>query len=480
MLMTPHAYLDSIRQRGITVWFRGEKLANPVDHPVTFPAANCVAETYRMALDPGTQGLMTAPSHLTGERINVSNILWRSRDDLLRRIEWERAVARRTARGALRSPGLDALNALAIITKRIDRERGTDYRTRLDHFLRETHEHDWALSGAMTDPRGDRTKSPSQQIDPDLYLRVVERRRDGVVLRGAKAHQTSAPHAHWHLVLPMGCRSGEEDWAIAAAVPSNAPGLYHIYSRQPGDDRRVEGSEIDVGLAAFGGCESLLVFDDVFVPPERIFLNGETTATRDLVHYFGSFHRHCYGGCKVGIADVLIGAAASIADMHGVLERPIIQDKLTEMVHLAETMYACAVAASARGEPVEDVWIPNLALANVTKLNVTRFPFEIARLAADLAGGAMTTLPSERDLRHPELGKVVRKFMSTRSGIDPEDRMRILRLLEYLTHGMGSTYFLHESLHGAGAPEAMRIMLRKEIDLAPHIAAARALAGIER
>ncbi len=477
MLRTADEYLDSIRKRDIRVYFRGERLENAVDHPVLFPAANCVAETYRLALDPATRELMTTTSPLTGEPVNVSCILWRSREDLQRRIEWERLVGRLTGRGALRSPGLDGLNTLALVTRRVDRERGTGYRERLDRFQREVHENDWAVSGAMTDPRGDRTRSPSQQVDPDLYLRVVERRADGVVLRGAKMHQTSACHAHWHLVLPMSCRDGEEDWAIAAAVPSDAPGLYHVLSRQPGDGRRLEPGDLDVGLKDFGGCESLLVFDDVFVPEERIFLNGETPWTRDLVHYFGSFHRHCYGGCKVGIADVAIGAATALAEMHGVRERAVVQDKLTEMVHLNETMYACAVAAAALGEEVEDVVIPNLALANVTKLNVTRFPWEIARLASDLAGGSLTTLPAEADLRHPELGPVVRKYMATRAGVDPEDRMRLLRLLEFLTHGMGSTYFLHESLHGAGAPEAMKITLRKETDLAPLVANARRLAG---
>jgi 4-hydroxybutyryl-CoA dehydratase/vinylacetyl-CoA-Delta-isomerase len=420
---------------------------------------------------------MTSPSPLTGEPVSSSCIVWQSRDDLLRRIEWERMVGRRTARGALRSPGLDAINTLAIVTQRADRARGTTYRERFDAFLREVQESDWAVSGAMTDPRGDRSKRPSEQADPDLYLRVVERRPDGVVVRGAKAHQTSACHSHWHLVLPMACDAGEEDWAIAAAVPSDARGLYHVYSRQPGDDRRLEAGDIDVGLAAFGGCESLMVFDDVFIPNDRIFLNGEVEHTRELVNYFGSFHRHCYGGCKVGIADVVIGAAAAIADANGVSDRSIVKDKLTEMVTLNETLYACAVAAAAKGTLVEGVMIPDLTLANVTKLNVTRAPFEIARLAADLAGGAMTTLPSERDLRHPELGPVVRKFMAGRAGVDPEVRMRLLRLLEFLTHGMGSTYFLHESLHGAGAPEAMKITIRRELDLEPLIAAALALCG---
>lgn len=476
MLLTADQYLDSIRERNIRVYFRGEPLKNAVDHPVTLPAARCLAEVYRLALEDETKELMTKPSHLTGEPVNVSGILWQSRDDLLNRIEWERLVGRLTARGALRSPGLDAFNTLAIVTRQCDRKHGTKYRENLDAFIRQTHENDWALSGAMTDPRGDRSKRPGEQADPDLFLRVVERKSDGVVLRGAKAHQTSACHSHYHMVMPMLCKEGEEDWAIACAVPSDAPNLYHIYSRQPGDDRRREGGDLDVGLADFGGCESLLVFDDVFVPDSHIFLNGEVDQTSDLVRYFGSFHRHCYGGCKVGIADVLIGAAASIAEMNGILGKSAIQRKLTEMVHLNETMYACAVAAAAKSREVEDVTIPDLVLANVTKLNVTRFPFEMARLAADLAGGIMTTLPSEADLRHEKLGPVVRKYMAARPEVDPEDRMRILRLIEFLTHGMGSTYFLHESLHGAGAPEAMRIIIQRESDLRPLIDNAKRLA----
>ncbi len=477
MLLTADQYLDSIRTRGIRVFFRGEELPNPVDHPVAFPAANAMAETYRLAQDPESSATFTRPSPFDGAPVNVSNVVWRQRGDLLDRIEWERLVGRLTGRGALRSPGLDALNALTIVTRRVDRERGTEYGARLEAFLRQVHANDWALSGAMTDPRGDRTLRPSQQADPDLYLRVVERRSDGVVLRGAKAHQTSACHSHWHLVLPMGCGTGDGDWAIAAAVPSNAAGLYHLHSRQPGDDRRLDEDGIDVGVAAFGGCESLMVFDDVFVPQTHVFLDGETDATRDLVTYFGSFHRHCYGGCKVGIADVVIGAAAALAEMNGVRDKPMVRDKIAEMVHLNETMYACAVAAAARSGNVEGVEIPNLLLANVTKLNVTRFPFEIARLAADLAGGVMTTLPSGRDLRSERLGPVVRKYMATRPGVDPEERMRLLRLLEFFTHGMGSTYFLHESLHGAGAPEAMKILIRREVDLQGLVGAARALAG---
>ena len=475
-LKTPDEYLDSIRSRSLRIVYRGEQLANAVDHPVLAPAANCVAEVYAAALEPELGALMTTHSALVDEPVNVSNILWRSRDDLINRVKWERAIGRRTGRGALRSPGLDAINSLAIVTRRCDAERGTRYHDRLLAFIARVQREDLAVSGAMTDVRGDRGKRPSAQADPDLYVRVVDRRDGGVVLRGAKAHQTSAIHCHEHVVLPMTCGPDDRDYAIACAIPSDAKGITHIYSRQPSDSRRSESAPLDVGLPRFGGCESLMIFDDVFVPDERVFLDGEYELTQELVEYFGSFHRFCYGGCKVGIADVVIGAASLIANANGVGDKRAIRDKLTEMVHLNETMYACGIAAAVEGFATDaGTFSPNVALANVTKLNVTRFPFEIARLAADIAGGAMLTLPSQADLEHAELGPLVRKYMAGNAEVPATYRMALFRLLEFLTHGSGAVYFLHESLHGAGAPEAMRILLRRSIPLEPFEAAADAL-----
>lgn len=475
-LKTADDYLDSIRARELRVFYRGAPMDNVVDHPIARAAANCVAEVYRAAFDPDIAPWLVRDSSLSGEPVNGSTILWRDRDDLVNRVKWERAIARKTGRGALRSPGLDAINALAIITHRCDSDRGTAYHGRLMDFVARVQRGDLAVSGAMTDVRGDRSRRPAQQADPDLYVRVVERTPEGVVLRGAKAHQTSAVHCHEHVVLPMTCGPEESEYAIACAVPSDAPGITHIYARQPSDSRRTEGSDLDIGLPRFGGTESLMIFEDVFVPNERVFLCGESEYTQALVGYFGSFHRFCYGGCKVGIGDVVIGAAALIAEANGVRAKRGIADKLTEMVHLNETMYACGLAAAMEGQPTEaGIFAPDMALSNVTKLNVTRFPFEIARLAADIAGGAMLTLPSEADLSHPELGPMVRKYMAGNPAVPSERRMALFRLLEFLTHGSGAVYYLHESLHGAGAPEAMRILLRRERPLAPFEDAARAL-----
>ncbi len=477
-LLSAEAYYQSIRARKLRVFYRGELMQSVVDHPVARAAARCVAEVYRAAGEPETQALLTKNSELIGEPVNVSNILWRSREDLIARVKWERLLGRRTGRGALRSPGLDGINALAVVTHCCDAERGTKYHPRLIEFVKRIQREDLAVSGAMTDVRGDRSLRPSQQPDPDMFLRVVERRPDGIVIRGAKAHQTSAVHCHEHIVLPMTCGEGEGDYAVACALPSDAPGITHIYARQPSDGRRLEDAPLDVGLDAFGGCESLMIFDDVFVPHERVFLCGETEHTAELVRLFGSFHRFCYGGCKVGIGDALIGAASLVAHANGVRNRSAIRRKLTEMVHLNETMYACGLAAALEGKPTEaGTFMPDIALANVTKLNVTRFPFEMARLAADVAGGIMLTLPSQRDLEHEELGPLVRKYMKANPSVAVVERMKLMRLLEFLTHGSGAVYYLHESLHGAGAPEAMRIVLEREIDLEPFEEAARRLTG---
>jgi 4-hydroxybutyryl-CoA dehydratase / vinylacetyl-CoA-Delta-isomerase len=476
-LKTGDQYLESLRGRRLRVFYRGQPI-DTLAHPIAAPAARCLAHVYDAAHDPALAPLMAVDSPLIDEPVNASNILWRSRDDLLARMKWERAIGRRTGRGALRSPGLDALNALAIVTCRCDRARGTDYHSRLLSFLKDVQRQDLAVSGAMTDVRGDRSLRPSAQRDPDLYVRIARKDGKGVYLRGAKAHQTSAVHCHEHLVLPMTCGPDESEYAIACAVASNAPGITHIYSRQPSDSRRTESSPLDVGLPEYGGCESLMVFEDVFVPWERVFLAGEVEYTQELVRLFGSFHRFCYGGCKVGIADVVIGAASLIARANGVHDRSAVQAKLVEMMHLNETMYACGLAAASEGRQTEaGTFMPDLALANVTKLNVTRFPFEIARLAADIAGGAMLTLPSQADLEHPELGPLVRKYMAASPSASAEERMGWFRLLEFLTHGSGAVYFLHESLHGAGAPEAMRILLGRELAIEPLEDAARKLSA---
>ena len=237
---------------------------------------------------------------------------------------------------------------------------------------------------------------------------------------------------------------------------------------------------MDVGNSEFGGVEALVVFDDVFVPNDRIFLNGEFEFAGMLVGRFAGYHRQSYGGCKVGVGDVLIGAAALAADYNGVPKASHIKDKLIEMTHLNETLYCCGIACSAEGTPTDSGnYIIDLLLANVCKQNVTRYPYEIARLAEDIAGGLMVTAPSEKDLKNPVVGGYVEKYLKGIEGVSTENRLRILRLIENLTLGTAAVGYRTESLHGAGSPQAQRIMISRQGNIGRKKELAKAIAKIK-
>jgi 4-hydroxybutyryl-CoA dehydratase/vinylacetyl-CoA-Delta-isomerase len=339
------------------------------------------------------------------------------------------------------------------------------------------------LQLGVTDPKGDRSKPPHQQADPDLFTRVVEKRTDGIVISGAKCHMTGATNSNWLLVMPtMAMKPEDKDYAVAFVVPSDAEGIIYIYGRQSCDTRKTEGIEnsIDTGNPCFGGQESLMVFDNVFVPWEHVFLCGETEWAGPMVERFATYHRQSYGGCKAGVGDAVIGAAAAIAEYNGVQKASHIKDKLIEMTHLNETLYSGGIAAGAEGYKTAcGTYMVDMLLANCTKLNVTRFPYEIARIAEDIAGGILVTLPSQKDFDHPEAGKWMKKFFQGANGVTAENRMRILRFLECMTFGTGAVGYRTESLHGAGSPQAQRVQIGRYGNIEKKKALAKTLSGVK-
>ena len=480
-LMTGEQYVESIRKMNMQIYMFGEKIENPVDHPILRPSLNSVRMTYDLAQMPEYEDLMTATSHITGEKINRFTHIHQSTDDLCKKVKMQRLCGQKTAACFQRCVGMDGFNAVYSTSYECDQAHGTHYHENFLKFVEYCQTNDLVTDGAMTDPKGDRSKAPHAQDDPDMYLHVVERRPDGIVVRGAKAHQTGIINSHEVLVMPT-CSMGEadKDYAVAFAVPSDTEGIYMIIGRQSCDTRKLEGSSMDVGNPEFGGVEALIVFDDVFVPNDRIFLNGEYEFAGMLVERFAGYHRQSYGGCKVGVGDVLIGAAALAAEYNGVPKASHIKDKLIEMIHLNETLYCCGIACSAEGEAtVSGNYLINLLLANVCKQNITRFPYEIARLAEDIAGGLMVTAPSEKDLRDPVLGPVVEKYFRGSSSVSTEDRLKILRLIENLTLGTAAVGYRTESMHGAGSPQAQRIMISRQSDLNAKKEMAKALAHIK-
>jgi 4-hydroxybutyryl-CoA dehydratase/vinylacetyl-CoA-Delta-isomerase len=276
----------------------------------------------------------------------------------------------------------------------------------------------------------------------------------------------------------LSMRSEDADYAISFALPSDADGIQYIMGRQSCDTRKMEGGNMDQGNLLFGGHEALVVFDNVFVPWDRVFMYREYDFTGQLVEVFAAYHRQSYA-CKVGVGDVLIGAAQTAAEYNGVQKASHIRDKIVEMNHLNETLYCGCIACATEGhkEP-SGTYCVNILLANVHKHNVTRFPYEIARLAQDIAGGLMVTLPSEKDLNAPDTGKWIRKYFMTNPEVPTEYRMRILRLIENLTLGTAAVGYLTESLHGAGSPQAQRIMISRKVNMEEKKNAAKKLCGI--
>lgn len=480
-LMTGEQYIESIRALHMNVYMFGKKIDCPVDDPILRPSLNSVRMTYDLAQMPEYEELMTAVSPYTGKRVNRFTHIHQSTDDLVKKVKMQRLLGQKTAACFQRCVGMDAFNAVFSTSYETDKKYGTSYHENFKKFMIYCQDNDLTVDGAMTDPKGDRSKAPHQQADPDLFLRVVERREDGIVVRGAKAHQTGALNSHEIIIMPTQSMKPEDrDYAVSFAVPMDTPGITMIIGRQSCDTRKLENSELDVGNSEFGGVEALTIFDDVFVPNERIFLNGETEFAGMMVERFAGYHRQSYGGCKVGVGDVLIGAAAVAADYNGAAKASHIKDKLIEMTHLNETLYACGIACSAEGAPTESGnYLINLLLANVCKQNVTRFPYEIVRLAEDIAGGIMVTAPSEADFRSPELGPIIDKYLRGVNEVSTENRLRILRLIENLALGTAAVGYRTESMHGAGSPQAQRIMIARQGNLEHKKELAKTLAHIK-
>ena len=480
-MKTAQEYKDSLRERDIKVYIKGELQDSRtlIDHPFIRGHVNSAAMTYALAGSKEHEDLCTAVSHLTGRKINRFTHIHQSTDDLIKKIRMLRLISQKTGTCYQRCVGFDAMNAVYSVTYECDQAMGTGYHERFKRFLTDVQDNDLMVAGAMTDVKGDRSLRPGQQRDPDMFVHVVERREDGIVIRGAKAHMTGMVNSHWMLIMPtMAMKEDEADYAVSCAVPVDAPGVVHIFGRQTNDDRKLEGA-VDQGNAQYGvvGGECLTVLDNVFVPWEDVFLCGEYQFSGLLVERFACYHRSNYGGCKSGVSDVVIGAAALMADYSGYGKAGHIEEKLNEMIHMEETLYACSLAASCMGKATPSgAYFVDQLLANVGKHNVTRLIYDIDRLAQDIGGGIVATMPSESDLRDPDIGGYVEKYLQGAAGIPTEDRMRVGRLLENMTGGTA----LVESMHGAGSPQAQKVMYAKLSGLEGKKTFAANIAGVGR
>ncbi|RKO66810.1 aromatic ring hydroxylase [Desulfofundulus salinus] len=477
-MKTAAEYMESMKDLSPRI-FLGGKQVNLLENPTTMTVVRANARVYELAEDPQYQEIMTAISPYTGERVSRCLHIAQSIHDLEMRAEMALLTSQVLGTCNYRCVGADTLNALAGVTWEMDRDLGTEYHQRFINYLKYLQENDLAVSGAVTDPKGERTRRPAQQEDPDVYVHVVEKRSDGIVVRGAKVSQSGAIGCHETVVIPtMAMRPGEENFAVAFAVPNGAPGITYISQYTPFTAEREVIPDIKyLGNPLYGQRETCtMVFENVFIPWERVFLCGETQFTGKLIARFAKTHRmNCGGACKVGFADLIIGASQLAAEYSGVHKAPHIVEKITDMIRVRETCYACAIAAAVKGreEPAgSGFYQPDDVFGNVAKLTVADGFWEIMKWAGDIGGGMAVTMPSELELENPETAQYIRKFM--KAAAPAELRLRIAKFIQNWCaglHGAGTW-------HGAGSPQAQKMALFALTDLEKKKKLAKNLAGI--
>ena len=463
-MKTADEYLDSLRKMKPRVFVQGERVDSVVDHPLLRPAVDTLALTYTLAKDPEYRALMTATSDLTGEVINRFNHLYSSPDDLVQKLNMVRMCAQK-ALCIIRCMGGEALNGMAVGTYAIDQKHGTHYYEKFLKFARYFQENDLVCAQALTDVKGDRSLRPHQQADADLFLRVVEKRPDGIVVRGAKDHISGAVTAHYIFAMPSRMLTEKDkDYAVAFVIPSDAEGLTHIVNTTLKSDEHREDHPVST---KYGSVESLLIFDDVFVPWENVFMCGEWDAMDAMLFSFATTHRHSRCACSAGVTDLLTGGSSLIAKYNGLEKAGHIKDKLTELSTISETYYACGLAASILATKTESgYYAPNMLYANVGKTWTAKLFHESVRMVQEIAGGLIDTVPSVSDCTNPELCAFIDKYLKGRADISTDDRLKLFRLLQDMTTYGTACYWLPVSAVGAGSLQGAKIMVSRETDLA--------------
>ncbi len=474
-LKTPEQYKLSLQKLRPNMYKFGKLIEDVTTNPNTRRTVEGHAQLYAAALDPQYADLFSTTSHLTGDKVSRYLAINQSAEDMIANCKMKRAAYHLTGTcTGGRCAGYNALNSMWITTYEMDQEYGTDYHKRLADWLRYAQDNDITVSGALTDPKGNRSLPPSQQEDPDMNLHIVEVKDDGIVVRGAKVMICGTAAAQEIFVLPgSGYKEPDKDYAVSFVVPKDVAGLTIVEARRPSDTRELEDG-FDIPNELGGITQAYLFFEDVFVPRERVFLAGEFKYSGAAVMNFIMPYRAAIGGCVAGQGDVMCGAAALIARANGLSTRAF-TEKLVQMQINNETTFGMGVAASALGRKhPSGAWLTDPMLANVNKVHVGTLPYETKRLTQEISGGIGETgcMPSYVDFNDPKYGHLVQKYLKAASSA--ESRARIARLIEWLTLGAG----VPGCMHGGGSPEGAKLMVRLNSGLDRSIDYARRLAGL--
>jgi len=481
-IITRQKYIDNLRKQRPKVFLAGERIENVVDHPMFKGGINSIAVSYDCGHDPKFKDLAVVDSPIVNEKVSRWTHIIEDGQDALAKCKLMREMGNYLVACPYRCMTSDMLSAAWVISYDIDKKYGTEYHKNVINIVKDVQRNDWTVGGSLVDAKGNRKLPPSKQVDPDMYLHVVERRKDGIVVRGAKAHSTAAAYSNMLCIMPMGhvLREDERDFAVGFFTPVDAEGITHI-CRPPAVTPEPKGLEHPYSSRFGGHVEAFTVYDDVFVPWERVFMCGEWEFSLPLMTIFSSFHLMGKCGCRAASMDLSIGATALIADYNGVERECHIREYLIDMIMNTELTYSCGVAAAVQGVKHDSgVYIPKSTPAYTGKAFAAKKLGEDRYYMQETGGGSVTTMASEKDYRNPETGKYLEKYYKGREGVPTEHRMRALRLIEDLTASEYAGWYHGMSITGGGTPGALRLTLFFDHDFEASKRRAKRAAGITK
>jgi len=473
-LKTSDEYMERLKRMKPNVYVGGHIMQR--DDPMLAKPINVIRLTFDVVNDPRFKHLVLTTNQW-GETINRFTNLHRSLDDLFIKQEMTRELCHLVGGCIQRCMATDTMNAIGVVSREIDDARGTEYHDRFLEFARHYQANDMVGATVQSDVKGDRAKRPHEQDDPDMYLRIVERRRDGIVVRGAKNHITMGPYVDELLVITTRVLTEEEtDWAVSFALPADADGV-KLITRVVNPRERIQ---MKAPYNQFGGAESVLVFDDVFVPWERVFMCGEWEFGGRLALNFAGFHRHSYCGCKPALTDIIMGATALVAEYNGVENAPHIRDELTELMIIAELVYACGIAAAAKASKTSSgIYEPMFMYSNNGRYLAGANVYHEYDILTAIAGGLPATLPFEEEWLSPETGPYLEKYLKRNPSVSAEKIHRLMRFISDFSCSSIGGWTQYAGVHGGGSPVMEKIGIRRQYDLESKKQIAKYLAGIE-
>ena len=475
-LKTREGYLESLKQMKPNVYKFGALIEDVTSHPATRRVVESHIRAFEAGSEKEKEDIFTTTSSFTGKTIFRFNGLMQSSEDVIANLKMKRECYRLTGTctGGL-CVGWNGMNTMWAVTYEMDKDLGTDYHNRLKNWILYAQENGLAVAGALTDAKGNRSLPPSQQENKDANLHIVKKVNNGLIVRGVKAMIAGAAASNEIFVLPGSAyREADNEFALAFVLPRDTEGLTLVECRRPSDLRELEegfDSPVETGIT-----QAYLLFDDVFVPEERVFMAGEYQYTANAIRYFTANYRACIGGCVTGQGDIMVGAAVLMARANGLSVKPF-RDKLVDMVVHNETTCGMGVGAIAMGyRHPSGVWFADDLLAHTNKVHVATLPYEVKRMLQDISGGMVETgcFPSYKDFTHEGYGSFIQNAIKA-GNVSAETRARAARLAEWLTIGAG----VPGCMHGGGSPDGARLVIRARTPLEEYAELAKKLAGID-